>query len=71
LNSSIILVKNKEDASKKEKWRLVVDFRRLNEVTVGDYYPLLLISDTLGALEKALCYTTVDLASGFHQVPLR
>lgn len=70
-NSPIILVKKKEDASKKEKWRLVVDFRRLNEVTVGDSYPLPLISDILGALGKARYYTTVDLASGFHQVPLR
>ena len=70
-NSPIILVKKKEDASKKEKWRLVVDFRRLNEVTVGDSYPLPLITDILGALGKARYYTTVDLASGFHQVPLR
>ena len=38
-NSPIILVKKKEDASKKEKWRLVVDFRRLNEVTVGILTP--------------------------------
>ena len=70
-NSPIILVKKKEDASKKEKWRLVVDFRRLNVVTVEDSYPLPLISDILGALGKARYYTTVDLASGFHQVPLR
>jgi hypothetical protein len=34
-NSPIILVKKKEDASKKEKWRFVVEFCRLNEVTVG------------------------------------
>jgi len=69
-NSPIILVKKKEDASK-EKWRLVVDFRRLNEVTVGDSYPLPLITDILGALGKARYYTTLDLASGFNQVPLR
>jgi len=69
-NSPIILVK-KEDASKKEKWRLVVDFRCLNEVTVGDSYPLPLITDILGALGKARYYTTIDLASGFHQVLLR
>jgi hypothetical protein len=37
-NSPIILVKKKEDASKKEKWPLVVDFHRLNEATVGDSY---------------------------------
>jgi hypothetical protein len=70
-NSPIILVKKKEDASKRDEWRLVVDFRRLNEVTVGDSYPLPLITNILGALEKARYYTTADLASGFHQVPIR
>jgi hypothetical protein len=31
-NSPLILVKE-EDASGKQKWRLVVDFRKLNNVT--------------------------------------
>jgi hypothetical protein len=66
-----ILLKKMEDASKREEWWLVVDFHRLNEVTVGDFYPLPLITDILGVLGKARYYATVDLASGFHQVPLR
>jgi hypothetical protein len=70
-NSPITLVKKKEDASKREKWRLVVDFHHLNEVTVGDSYPLPLIMDILGVLGKVRYYTTANLASGFHQVPLR
>jgi transposase InsO family protein len=70
-NAPIILVKKKEDASGKQKWRLVVDFRKLNEVTVGDSFPLPLISEILDALGKARYFTTADLASGFHQVPLR
>jgi len=37
-NSPILLVTMKQDTSKKEKRRLVVDFRLLNEVTVGDSY---------------------------------
>jgi hypothetical protein len=37
-NSPIVLVKKKEDALKKEKWRFVVDFRCLNEVTVRNSY---------------------------------
>jgi hypothetical protein len=70
-NSPVLLVRKKQDASKKEKWRLVVDFLCLNEVTVGESHPLPLISDILGALGKARYYTTLDLASGYHQVPLR
>jgi hypothetical protein len=50
---------------------LVVDFRRLNDVIVGDSYTLPFISEILDALGEARYYTTLDLASGFHQVPLR
>jgi hypothetical protein len=66
-NSPIILVKKKEDASGKEKWKLVVDFRKLNDVTVEDSFPLPLISEILDALGKARYFTTADLASGFHE----
>jgi hypothetical protein len=38
-NSPVLLVRKKQDASNKEKWRLVVDFRRLNKVTIGDSHP--------------------------------
>jgi hypothetical protein len=70
-NSLIILVENEEDASGREKWRLVVDFRKLNDVTVGDSFLLPLMSEILDALGKALYFTTTDLASGFHEVHLR
>jgi hypothetical protein len=42
-NSPIILIKKKENVSNNDKWRLVVDFKKLNAVTLGDLYPLLLI----------------------------
>jgi hypothetical protein len=70
-NSPIILVKKKADASGKQKWRLVINFRRLNEVTVGDSYALSLITKILDALGKGQYYTTLDLANGLHQVPFR
>jgi hypothetical protein len=68
-NSLIILVEN-EDSSGRQKWKLVVDFRKLNDVTVGDYFPLPLISEILDALGKVHYFTTADLASGFHKYTL-
>jgi hypothetical protein len=63
--SQTIFSKKREDASKEEKWQLVVDFLPLNEKTEGGSYPLPLISDILGALVKGRYYTTVDLASQY------
>jgi len=50
-NSPIILVKKKK-MHPGRKWQLVVDFHHLNEVMVGNSYPLPLILDILGALGK-------------------
>jgi hypothetical protein len=38
--SPILVVPKKAGATGKKKWRTVVDFRKLNEVTVGDSFPL-------------------------------
>ncbi|XP_046393726.1 uncharacterized protein LOC124161448 [Ischnura elegans] len=59
----------KEDASGKQKWRIVVDYRKLNDVTVGDAFPLPLITEILDQLGKARYFSTLDLASGYHQIP--
>jgi hypothetical protein len=39
-NSPILLVPKKLDASGQQKFRLVVDYRKSNERTVGNVYPL-------------------------------
>jgi len=36
-HSLILVVPKKLDSSGKRKWRVVVDFRKLNDVTVGQY----------------------------------
>lgn len=48
----------------------MIDFRKLNEKTVGDAYPLPNISDILDQLGKARYFSCFDLASGFHQIPM-
>lgn len=69
-SSPVWVVPKKLDASGKQKWRVVVDYRKLNEVTVGDKYPLPNISDLLDQLGKCQYFTTLDLASGFHQIEI-
>ena len=58
------------DASGKKKWRIVVDYRQLNEKTIGDRYPLPNITDLLDKLGRTQYFSTLDLASGFHQVEM-
>lgn len=67
-SSSVWVVPKKLDASGKQKWRVVIDYRKLNEVTVNDKYPLPNISDLLDQLGHCQYFTTLDLASGFHQI---
>ena len=51
------------------KWRLVCDYRRLNNVTTADSYPLPEIQDCVNELSESKFFTTTDLYSGFHQIP--
>lgn len=69
-SSPVWVVPKKKDASGKQKWRLVIDYRKLNEKTISDRYPLPNISEILDKLGKCLYFTTLDLASGFHQIEM-
>lgn len=69
-SSPIWIVPKKADASGKKKWRLVVDYRKLNEKTIDDRYPLPNISDILDKLGNCKYFSTLDLASGFHQIEM-
>lgn len=64
------IVPKKPDASGQVKWRLVIDYRRLNDKTIEDKYPLPNINDILDKLGRAQYFTTLDLASGYHQVEM-
>ena len=50
--------------------RFVVDYRRLNRLTLGDGYPIPSVSDTLDALSGGKLFAKFDLASGYWQVPV-
>lgn len=69
-NAPLLVVPKKPDASGKPRLRIVIDFRRLNNLTIGDSFPLPNITDILDQLGNAKYFTTLDLASGYHQIPM-
>ena len=50
--------------------RFCVDYRRLNALTVKDIYPLPLISQSIDYMNNSRYFSTMDMLSGFYQVPL-
>jgi len=51
--------------------RFCTDFRRLNDVTIKDKYPLPKIDDTFNHLAGMCLFTSLDLLSGFWQIPIK
>ena len=70
-SAPVWIVPKKPDASGKRKFRLVIDYRRLNnDVTIEEKYPLPRIEEILDSLGKCTYFTTLDLAQGFHQIEM-
>ncbi|MCP4195076.1 MAG: hypothetical protein GY768_31130, partial [Planctomycetaceae bacterium] len=51
--------------------RMCVDYRKLNDVTIKDRYPLPHIKDTLDSIGNARYFSTFDMGRAFHQIPIR
>ena len=64
-NSPLLLVPKKDGS-----WRLVIDFRRLNSVTVPDRMPMPVLDEVLANVGGSKIFTSLDLLSGYWQVPL-
>lgn len=63
--SPIVLIKKNDGTL----W-FCVDYRCLNALTTRDAYPLPQIKDSLTALIQTWYFSTLDLASGYWQVPI-
>ncbi|XP_058106471.1 uncharacterized protein LOC131249717 [Magnolia sinica] len=62
----VLFVKKKDGSL-----RLCVDYRRLNQMTVRNKYPLPRIDDLFDQLRGAQYFSKIDLKSGYHQLRVR
>ena len=65
-DAPMLFVKNKDGT-----WRLCIDFRKLNKVTMKNKYPLPRIDDIFYQLKDAKIFSKIDLKSDNHQVRIK
>ena len=69
-NTSVWIVPKKLDSQGNKKWRMVLDYRKLNEKMISYSYLLPNIHEILDQLGNAQYLSVFDLASGFHQIKM-
>lgn len=70
LNSPILLVPKQGGPDGEKRHRLVVDFRRINELTESEAFPMPDWEEEIAKMHGSKYFSTLDLHSAFHQILL-
>lgn len=69
-SSPVLLVPKKSDKNNEKKWRLVIDYRQLNNNIQDDKFPLPNINEILDSLSGSIYFSKLDLSQSYYQLNL-
>lgn len=64
--SLVLLVKKKDNT-----WRLYVDYKALNNITIKNNFPIPIVEELRDEVKGSNMYTKLNLRSGYHQIKVK